>query len=227
MKKIFFVSLMLLSAIVSRAQSDSVYFDLGINSIRLINLGLGAQNLNYDVWNPYLLNADIHYRRLGIRAGIGHSSHGKTELPVDANGMSKTETDTLRTDIRIGVNWEIAVSPKWTFKVGADYYTANSENTFISEYVNEIDETIETNRKKIYKESGFSPFVYVQYHITPRVSLGTELLWRFGTYTAEDGEVSSIKPEGADAFVTDITRKYEGTKRGIMAPTALFLNFRF
>jgi hypothetical protein len=146
---------MLLSAIVSRAQSDSVYFDLGINSIRLINLGLGAQNLNYDVWNPYLLNADIHYRRLGIRAGIGHSSHGKTELPVDANGMSKTETDTLRTDIRIGVNWEIAVSPKWTFKVGADYYTANSENTFISEYVNEIDETIETNRKKSTKNPVF------------------------------------------------------------------------
>ncbi|MBL0316148.1 MAG: hypothetical protein IPP69_10355 [Flavobacteriales bacterium] len=227
MKKILFTALVMLSAIYSRAQSDSVYVDLGINSIRLINLGLGAQNVNPDVWNPYLLTTDIHYNRLGVRAGIGYTSHGKTELPVDANGMSKTESDTTRTDIRIGVNWEIALAPKWTFKVGMDYYSANAENTYISEYVNEQDEVIETNRKKLYKETGFSPFVYVQYHITPRVSLGTELLWRFGSYTSEDGEISSIKPENAEATVTDITRKYEGIKRGIMAPTALFLNFRF
>jgi opacity protein-like surface antigen len=229
MKKLFFTLCVLCSALSNSAQSDSVYVDLGMNVIRIVNIGMGSQNLNYDVWNPYMLTANACYKRLGLRLGVGYRDNSRTELPTDPNGMTTTESDTSRLDFRVGLGWEVALAPKWSFKFGMDYFRAKEESTFETKFVNENNDAVVTNRQVLMEQKGFSPFGYIQYHISPRVSIGTEILWRFSTYTINDSEISTLTPENAAVKPTEseVVRKYEGNKKGVMAPTALFLNVRF
>ncbi len=220
MRKFFFALFLFASSLISKAQNDSSYVDFGVNVIRLANLGMGNSNLNTEIWNPYLFTADAHYKRIGLRVGVGLRSVTNKELPTDANGMTTFEMDTSRVDLRIGLNYDFHLSPKWTCKFGMDYFISNETKRNTSEFTNEQDVKVETEHEIERNEKGISPFLYVQYHISPRVSLGTELLWRISSFTMSDTDVSNLN----DA---NIERKYEGTKRSIMAPTALFLNVRF
>lgn len=209
-----------LTGLITRAQSDSLYAEIGINTIKLIGMGFQNNQGDPDVWNPYLINANINYKRLGVRFGIGGKSGSRTELPTDANGKTTMQMDTSRMDVRIGLGWEIQPSPKWTFKFGVDYFTTNISNSLETEFTNEDNEKVITTREITHNESGFAPFAWFQYHITPRISLGTELMWRFSNYTSKDSDVSNIADLNA-------IREYEGSRRIMMAPTALFLNVRF
>lgn len=209
-----------LTGFITRAQSDSLYAEIGINTIKLIGMGFQNNQGDPDVWNPYLINANINYKRLGVRFGIGGKSGSRTELPTDANGKTTMQMDTSRMDVRIGLGWEIQPSPKWTFKFGVDYFTTNISNSLETEFTNEDNEKVITTREITHNESGFAPFAWFQYHITPRISLGTELMWRFSNYTSKDSDVSNIADLNA-------IREYEGSRRIMMAPTALFLNVRF
>lgn len=209
-----------LTGFITRAQSDSLYAEIGINTIKLIGMGFQNNQGDPDVWNPYLINANINYKRLGVRFGIGGKSGSRTELPTDANGETTMQMDTSRMDVRIGLGWEIQPSPKWTFKFGVDYFTTNISNSLETEFTNEDNEKVITTREITHNESGFAPFAWFQYHITPRISLGTELMWRFSNYTSKDSDVSNIADLNA-------IREYEGSRRIMMAPTALFLNVRF
>lgn len=220
MKKLIFTLIVFCSMFTARAQSDSNYVEIGVNTIRMINLGLNASALNYDIWNPYILTVEGHIKRLGIRVGLGMRASSQTELPTDANGLTKTEMDTSRRDIRFGLGWEFQMAKKWTFKAGIDYFTSSEKNTFSTDFDNEDNMNVVTTHEKKKDEKGVSPFLYIQYHITPRVSVGTEMLWRFSNYTSSDIDSSNLNNN-------DMVRKFEGSKNMIMAPTALFLNVRF
>lgn len=220
MKKLIFTLSVSVMSLLSQAQADSSYVDFGVNVIRLANLGMGNSNLNYEIWNPYLFTADAHYKRIGLRVGVGMRSVTNTELPTDANGQTTFQMDTSRVDLRIGLNYDFHVHPKWTCKFGIDYFVSNESKRNTTEFTNEQEVKVETEHEIERAEKGISPFMFIQYHITPRVSLGTELLWRISSFTMSDTDVSNLN----DA---NIERKYEGTKRSVMAPTALFLNVRF
>jgi hypothetical protein len=220
MKKFLVAFAILTSSVFAKAQSDSNYVEIGVNSIRLLQLGIGQTNNTNSLWNPYMLTLEGHYKRLGLRVGMGLTSFNQTELPGDANGKVKTEMDSTSSDIRVGLNWEFALHKKWTLKLGVDYFTAKRLNSLTTEFVNENDENVSTLNEMDYKETGFAPVVFFQYHITPRVSLGTELMWRFSTFTRANSDTNNL----LDA---DIVFEYEGTKRAIMMPTALFLIARF
>ncbi len=220
MKRIFALLLVVSFALNSRAQSDSVYAEIGVNTIKLIGLGFQNDSPDPQVWNPYFITAGIHYKRLGLRLGYGGRSGSRTELPADVNGKTTLVTDSSYTDLRIGLAWEIQPSAKWTFRFGVDYFIANESNMIETEFTNEDNEKVIITHEVKTEESGFGPFAYFQYHITPRISLGTELLWRFSNYTSTDSDVSNV----SDA---DAIRNYEGSRRVVMAPTALFLNVRF
>lgn len=220
MKRILLALCVFSFSVNSSAQSDSSYLDVGVNIIRIINMGVGAQNLNPDVWNPYMFTLDAHYKRIGARVGIGHRSVQNNELPTEANGLTTFEMDTTRTDVRLGLNWDVHLNPKWTFKLGLDYVKSVDMNRNATEFTNENNDVVETEHKIERIEKGIAPFVFVQYHITPRMSVGTELSWRITSFTMYDRDTSNLN----DA---NIERKYEGIRRSVMAPTALFLNVRF
>ncbi len=220
MKKLLFTLCVFSMSHFSNAQDDTSYVDVGVNVIRILNMGIGAQNLDYDVWNPYMFTVDAHYKRIGMRMGFGHRSVTNTELPTLANGATIFEMDTLRRDFRIGLNWDIHLSSDWTCKLGVDYITTKDIKRNSAEFNNEDGTKVKTEHKIQRDESGFSPFIYLQYHITPRVSVGTELLWRITSFKISDRDNSNLNE-------ANIERNYEGTRRTVMAPTALFLNVRF
>jgi len=165
---------------VSRAQTDSAYVEAGINAMRLLTFGNAPQvNPNSDVWNPYLFTLEGGIKNFGLRFGFARSKHEETVLPVDINGNNRIDTDTSSSNIRIGLFYSYNPDHRWSFKIGVDYYSFKTNYTSTSEFIAVAtqEEVIQETTRE-YRETGFSPFINAQYHVTPRVSIGTELLFR-------------------------------------------------
>ncbi|HEY8403815.1 MAG TPA: hypothetical protein VIK71_04325 [Flavobacteriales bacterium] len=222
MKRFFALLIFVLTLNASQAQSDSVYVEVGMNAMRLVTLGWNNNTQpNPDIWNPYLFSLEVGVKKVGVRMGASRFSHSHSELPVPVNGNLRFDNDSARTDFRIGLFYNYSPDDKWSFKFGVDYYMAQTElssktdfkeHTTNNHIVQEFNATL--------KESGFAPFINAQYHITPRVSVGTELLWRIGTFTENQLATDTASP-------VDVERKYEGKKNYMIPPTALFLTMRF
>ena len=221
MKKLFVATLLVFSSSFLSAQKDSTSLELGLNVIRLTNfLGLVDDPAEYEDWNPYMFTAGYNASRFHMRYGLGYKSVYRVEEPSDANGQSTFDTTSKVTDMRFGVGIQFQLSPKWTFKLGADYFIANRYASYEAKFKDLNGELIENVREITYKEKGFSPFLFVQYNLAKRVSLGTELLWRMSSYSMADRDLSN----GNSA---QINKEYSGAKRMIMAPSALFIQVRF
>jgi len=221
MKKTLLLLLVLLSSLVGRSQNDSSYFELGMNAIRLTNfLGIADDAANQDKWNPYMLTANYGRNKLALRCGMGYTYSFRVEEPTDANGQSTFDTTSKTLDFRIGMGREFRLSPKWTFRLGMDYFAANRFGSYEAKFKDHNGELIENVREITYKEKGVAPFMFVQYNMTSRVSFGTELLYRISSYTIFDKDLSSGNS-------MQINKDYSGAKRHLMAPSALFIQVRF
>jgi hypothetical protein len=221
MKNLFLAFLFLLSSVFLRAQEDSKSLELGLNVIRLTNfLGLVDDPSEYEDWNPYMFTAGYNAKRFHMRYGLGYKSVYRVEEPTDANGQSTFDTTSKVIDMRFGIGGQFNLSPKWTFKVGIDYFIANRFASYEAKFKDSNGELIENVREMNYQERGVAPFLFVQYDVASRVSLGTELLWRMSSYTLTDRDLSN----GNSA---QINKEFAGAKRLVMAPTALFVQVRF
>lgn len=221
MKNLFLVFLFLCSSIILRAQEDSKSLELGLNVIRLTNfLGLVDDPSEYEDWNPYMFTAGYNAKRFHMRYGMGYKSVYRVEEPTDANGQSTFDTTSKVIDMRFGIGGQFNLSPKWTFKMGVDYFIANRFASYEAKFKDLNGELIENVREMNYREKGIAPFLFVQYDVASRVSLGTELLWRMSSYTLTDRDLSN----GNSA---QINKEFAGAKRLVMAPTALFVQVRF
>jgi hypothetical protein len=221
MKKLFLAFLFASSCSVLSAQRDSTSLELGLNVIRLTNfLGLVDNPTDYEDWNPYMFTAGFNAKKFHMRYGLGYKSIYRVEQPTDANGQSTFDTTYKVTDMRFGIGRQFYLSPKWMFKLGIDYFVANRFSSFEAKFKDLNGELIENVREMNYRERGIAPFLFVQYDIVSRVSLGTELMWRMSSYTLSDRDLSN----GNSA---QINKEFAGAKRLVMAPTALFVQVRF
>ena len=221
MKKTLLLLTVLISSIIGQAQSDSSYFELGLNAIKLTNfLGIADDASNQDDWNPYMLTANYGRNKLALRCGMGYTSTFRVEEPTDANGQSTFDTTAKTMDFRFGVGREFSISPKWTFRMGLDYFVANRFSSYEAKFKDHNGELIENVREISYNEKGVAPFLFIQYNFNSRVSCGTELLYRMSAYTMSDKDTSSGNS-------TQINKDYSGAKRHLMAPSALFIQIRF
>jgi len=220
MKKLFLLAFALCSLSSLKAQSDSSYLEVGVNAIRLVYIGLVDRDLDTEVWNPYMLTASYGMKRFSLRFGLGYESTFRQELPTDANGQTTTDTTSKHVDVRFGAGWEIGLGEKWSVKVGADFISSQRFSAFEAKFTNESGELVENIHEFTYDEKGISPFIYVQRHLTKKVSVGTEILWRMSGYSMTDSDKSNLNS-------AQIIKEYEGTKRILQAPTALFVNVRF
>jgi hypothetical protein len=220
MKKLLLIAVTYCFIQASHAQSDSTYFEVGMNAIRLVRLGMDNGEIDSEKWNPYMFTCNLGVKRLNLRFGIGHESMFRRELPSSANGQTTSDTTSIQSDVRLGLGWEIGMGKKWDVKLGADFILARRASVFTTKFINEADVAVENKLDYRMRERGLSPFIFLQYHLNKRVSLGTEILWRFSSYTlveTDDSNLNSAKLE----------RKYEGTKRFLQPPSALFVNVRF
>jgi hypothetical protein len=221
MKKLFTAFLFLFLSSILSAQKDSTSLELGLNVIRVTNfLGLVDDPAEYEDWNPYMFTAGYNAKRFHMRYGLGYKSVYRVEQPTAANGQSTFDTTSKVIDMRFGIGGQIYLGPKWTFKLGVDFFTATRFASYEAKFKDLNGELIENVREMSYKERGVSPFLFVQYDLAKRVSLGTELLWRMSSYTLSDRDLSN----GNSA---QINKEFAGTKRLVMAPSALFIQVRF
>ncbi len=221
MKKITILLLAALFHFNAYSQKDSAYFDLGINTVRLLTLA-GNQSASSEKWiNPYLLHAEGHIKFVSLRLGFGIQKHSSNEVPSDVNGNTTYIIDTLHRDFRIGVGLSARLSSKWTMKYGLDAYFGKYTTRRETQVPQPLIGLVTDVHEIITKESGVSPFLFFQYHFGPRISLGTELLMRFGSYTTTDKQTNSSFP-GEDTI-----RTTNGNRVTMIPGTALFLTARF
>jgi hypothetical protein len=218
-KRFFALAITVLTLNVASAQRDSSYVEVGINAMRLVTLGQTPQQP--DLWNPYLFTLEGGVKNFGVRIGASMTNYTHTELPVPVNGNLSMDNDSSRTDFRVGLFYSYNPDDKWSFKFGVDYFSANTETLSRTEFKEHTTNKLIIQELTVTrKESGIAPFINAQYHITPRVSLGTELLWRIGTFTQNELGTDTASP-------VDVERKYEGKRSFFLPPTALFLSVRF
>jgi len=204
----------------AQAQSDSTYFEVGMNAVRLLRLGMANEVIDSDRWNPYMFTCNLGVKRLSLRFGLGYESVFRRELPTSANGQTSSDTSSIKSDVRFGLGWEIGLGKKWDVKLGADFIAARRHSAFTSKFTSEADVAVENRLETTMREGGISPFIFLQYHITKNVSVGTEVLWRFSSYTMVETDNSNLNS-------AVLERNYEGRKRFLQAPSALFVSVRF
>ena len=209
----------LFQSLISHSQSDSVSVDLGVNVFRMLEWKRSAQ-LDPDVWNPYLVSAGVNVQRLTIRTGFGMHKENRTESPSDANGQTVRDSSMSRTDFRIGAAWSMNLSPKWMLRVGFDYVKAKQTSAFRTEFINEDDTQVITMYSQSHLEKGIAPTLGFCWFVAPRVYLSTETSFRITSFEAFNRDESNLN-------ATRIQRDFSGEKRFFMAPTVLYLNYRF
>lgn len=218
-QRIFILMSLILWAKVGSSQSDSLSVDLGVNVFRMLEWKRSAQ-LDPDVWNPYLISAGINVQRVTLRAGFGMHKENRTEEPSDANGQTVRDSSMSRSDFRIGASWNINVSPRWILRAGLDFVSAKQNSEFRTEFINEDDAQVITTFSQSHSEKGLAPTLGFGWFITPRVYLSTETSFRITSFEAYDRDESNLN-------TTRIQRDFSGEKRFFMAPTALYINYRF
>ena len=168
-----------------------------------------------------MLTAEKRLDRIGFRLGLGVVSTNRLEQPDDDNTEPKIRFKSTVLATRGGVVMYKDVSKRFSLKYGADlYYMRNgniSETTTIGFFGDEEVSTVTS----AFNEFGLSPFLFLQLHVTPNFSLGTELLAKFSYSEGVEKEENTQFPEFNDE---------QKTKTGgfrIDAPTSLFFILRF
>ncbi len=220
MKKLIYTIALVITFVRTNAQTDSTYVEIGVNTLRIVSVLLDDKPTDFEVWNPYLFTFEAHVKRVNLRFGFGQNKEEISEIPTAANGKVYVLNDTVRTDMRFGLGYDFKMHKRWSMRLGVDFFTVRELQSMRTEYLNENSNVVKTTREVSTKTNGFAPFVYFQFHLTPRVSLGTELLYRISSYKSTDIDSNSL-----NEFT--IKREFEGKKRIVMAPTALFLCARF
>jgi hypothetical protein len=210
--------ILLVSALNASAQNDSSYIQVGINAARLVTLN---RTIPDNILNPYLLNFEWGNGRIGGRFSSSYWSQSDSELPSSFNGNSEFSDDTISFDLRLGVFIERSLGKSWSVKWGADVFIAGRGREY-NTVVRDVDGLlVESAITSTRSELGVGLSVIPEWHITPRITLATELNLLFaGTYSLNE-TTSSDFPE----FNTKVEK--QGNYRRMRPPTALFLSVRF
>jgi len=218
MRTLLLASFAVLISLNTWAQSDSSYFEVGVNAFRLIGVPKATPA---HLLNPYLLHAEFGNGKIGARFGLGMNFRSETEQPNATNGNSSFSDDTTSLDLRVGLVLAKNLSPRWSFKYGLDLFISSARRSYTS-VVRDVDGLlVESTTESSRSETGGGLFVFPQFHITKRVSIATELNLLYASTLSEGSTTSSDFPE----FNTVVSK--EGSYFSLRPPTALFLIIRF
>ena len=162
---------------------------VGVQVNELIRQVFNFSNTASTVHNPYLLIYTVNHTRtgLGIRAGVGYTLRNIN----DDNGINKSETHINDVKARLGFEKAFKLSERWSAGAGLDFVYSNANNR-TKNVLNSFDSTT-TVTKTLVSNYGGGPMVWLRYHITPRVLIGTEM--------------STYYTSGFDKKTVEITKK--------------------
>ncbi len=220
MRFILFVFLSL-QALTSAAQDTTAFNEIGLNATPFINQYPDFGDDDDELLSPFVLTYEHRFGTFGGRIGIGLVSSTDLQQADDDNTEPSIKVTSNIMAIRCGAVLYKDLSKRFSFKYGSDvffiYGLDKSVTTIATLFGNEQKATVST----LSYEVGLSPFFFLQYHVTPQFSLGTELLGRMSYLETVQKEQDSQFP----AF--DDVQRTKGTRFSIEPPTALFFILRF
>jgi hypothetical protein len=200
---------------------------VGVQINELIRQIFNFNNSNSVNTNPYLLTYSLNHVRTGygVRLGVGYNYQAFT----NDDGISRrtTDLDDLRT--RFGVEKCFVLSPKWSAGVGLDA-VYNLNNNYTKSTIRGFDTVTTTTTSKISSLGG-GPMVWLRYHITSRILIGTESSYYYTTGTQSDNIIITRRvfngtPGGQ--LESSTTTVDDSRKEGRLAvPVAFFLIVQF
>lgn len=171
--------------------------------------------------NPYVLIAEYKAARCGFRAGIGLNNVWDKQQPDAVEGTPEIIRAQNAMNFRLGVVKYRPLAEKWQLSYGLDTYYWNTRENITTISTDFFGQQYTATAKTVSNELGISPFVFLQWNVSSRLSLATELLGTLGFANNLIQEENEQFPQFNDTDET-VTIKYN-----ILAPTALYLIYRW
>jgi hypothetical protein len=193
---------------------------IGVNASPLLRQAFNMSD-EPAAFNPYLFLAEYRLTSFGIRTGLGINNRFNRQLPDAIEGTPQIETTDNAMNFRLGYVRYRNLGEKWQVKYGLDMYYWNT-TLDITTITNDFFGNQQTaTALSTSHELGLSPFVYFQWNLNDRFSLGTEILGSIGYVNTLTREKNSQFPDFDD------TDESEELKYNILPPTALYLMYRW
>ncbi len=218
MKKIIVLLIAVCPSFVAMSQKDSSFFEIGMN-VRALISQFDRDQSRFE-WSPYLFTLEKSFGKYGFRAGLGFYQNQSEELASPSNGNTNFNVDTTALDVRLGLVFYKNLNEKWSFRYGVDAVISNqstSRNTTFTDPQGEVSETMLSVEKR---GVGAAPFFFAQYHFSKKVSIGTEIGFRWLNQTILEEDLNDTFPEFNESI-----EKVQ-TSLSLLAPTSLFLIVR-
>lgn len=232
-KLLFF--LVSLSA-VCHAQSDSTKkasHYVGIQVNQLIQQIFNLNGNTTTIINPYLINYSVNSKRTGwgLNLGIGYTIDNSDQN--SANVTQNTKSNNF--SFRIGAERKIFIAKKWMLSYGFDFLLDRGKSNTTSASQFQFNSS-ETDTDTSTKDSGFGPRFTMNYFITPKIILGTELTYYYKAITTvqkivNTNTVISVDPNtgqqtsSTDSSSTDTSQTTKQLR--FTAPAILFVILKF
>lgn len=176
--------------------------------------------------NPYLLTYSLTHAKsgLGIRMGVGPEY---TTFNTD-DGITKAENNVNRINARIGIEKVFQLSYRWSAGAGADFVYAN-DRSFSKSFVRSFDST-STDIVSEIKSTGYGGMAWLQYHISPRILVGTEasFYYRTGNYKQSITITTLVDNFPEPEFETITDKQENKIKEGVFRlPMVFYLVVKF
>lgn len=224
MKLLSFIIIALCIHIPAAGQKDSVnikFTELGFNATAFVNQYLDFGDDSGELTSPYILTFEKRLGRFGFRTGIGIDGNRDKEEPE--NGLNTSPTlniAEIQLNLRAGwVNY-INLSRRWDLKWGADLAFGYDDSRNWTEVTNFFGEHVKNTNTQLTWNFGINPFVFAQFHLADRFSLGTEVLLDLSY------RESVVKTQSTEFPEFDVRQESSGIRYVIKPPVALFFIFR-
>jgi hypothetical protein len=233
-KKFVFTGLLCCSAVIVFAQGDSTSTKkmnhyLGVQANQLIRQVFNFSNNNSAVNNPYLLVYSFNHAVTGhgLNSGLGYSI---TEVN-DGDAFNKRETTVSNLAFRLGWERKKMFGKKWIGSYGLDLTLLSNKNETTNSTDTDFNKSKITTENNI-KGTGFGPRVTINYMLTSKLIVGTEVNYYFSRQKHTAKTTSSITVQEFDPNTggvrmvtrTDVEESDDKTKRlELSPPVAIFL----
>ncbi len=215
------ITIFTLSTLSTVAQ-DSTFKEIGLNATPFVNQYLDFGSGNGEFSSPYMITYEQRFGKLGSRVGFGLVSDQSAQKPVNGKETDpEFRESSFQMDARLGVVLYKKLSRRWDLKYGVDAIVNINNSKNWTEVVNFFGDVVTNTNSTQEWNTGFSPFVFAQFHISDHFSLGTELIG-VATY----GETVT-KVQSSEFPQFDTRQENTANHFSIRPPTALFFIFRF
>lgn len=201
MRIVSLLSILLILSFSNLSHAQAIKFtkdhehQLAINATNFIQTlvsfnGSTFNNTPYDFQYKYLNWQNEGKYALGFRAGYGFSKTTFDQEQPNSNTESKSKQTFL--DTRLGFEFQYALSTRWNFFAGIDFIYSKAMLNGSSSFRDFNNQVVISETDDYSERFGYGPVMGIQFNISKRLALGTELsLYTINNRTWRKSSVSN------------------------------------